>query len=300
MADDPRIRTHGLSKRYDGAPNFALHDLSIQVMPGEVYGYLGSNGAGKSTTIRTLLGFLTPSNGSATICGLDTVRDSVAVKQHIGYLSGDVALYPKMTGGELLRYLQALQPLKHTEYFTKIARDFDADLSKPVGQLSKGNRQKIGIIQAFMHEPEVLILDEPTSGLDPLMQEVFASYVKGAKAAGTAVFLSSHNLGEAQDMCDRVGIIRDGKLIKEQLVGELGKGGAQRFTVTFAGSAPTALASVPGVTVINRSDNKVLVQVNKELKPLLSYLSTKNVTRLVSAQADLEDEFMQFYGEEKS
>lgn len=299
MTTEPLIQTFGLSKRYSGATNFALQDLSIKVMPGEVYGFLGSNGAGKSTTIRTLLGFLSPTNGKSTICGFNTATDSVAVKHHIGYLAGDVALYHKMTGGELLRYLQALQPLKHVEYFTSLVHDLDADLSKPVGQLSKGNRQKIGLIQALMHEPDVLILDEPTSGLDPLMQEVFARYVKDAKNRGAAVFLSSHNLTEAQDMCDRAGIIRTGKLIKEQKVDELGKGNVQQFTIQFADKPPTALASVPGVTVINRTDDKVLLQVTNELQPLLSYLGTKDVTRITSVQPDLEDEFLQFYGEEK-
>jgi ABC-2 type transport system ATP-binding protein len=299
MPQQLAIQTSGLSKRYKGVPDFALKDLSIRIMPGEIYGFLGSNGTGKSTTIRTMLGFLSPTNGSANILGLDTVRDSTAIKQHVGYLAGDVALYLKMTGSDLLRYLQELQPIKHSDYFTKLVVDFDADLSKPIGQLSKGNRQKIGIIQALMHEPEVLILDEPTSGLDPLMQEVFAGYIKQAKSAGAAVFLSSHNLAEVQEICDRVGIIRKGILVKEQQVDDLGKGTSQRFTVTFADKAPTALNSVPGVVVINANDNKVVLQVKNDLQPLLSYLSTKHVTRLTSLQESLEEEFLQFYEGEK-
>jgi ABC-2 type transport system ATP-binding protein len=298
MAAEPLISTNKLSKKYAGADTLALHDLTISVQPGEVYGFLGANGAGKSTTIRTLLGFLRPTGGSARICGLDAVRDSVAAKQHVGYLAGDAALYQKMTGHEMLEYLQKLQPLKHAEYFAKLSRDFDADLAKPIQQLSKGNRQKIGLLQAFMHEPDVLILDEPTSGLDPLMQEVFARYVKEAKARGAAVFLSSHNLAEAQNMCDRVGIIRAGKLLKEQRVDELSESSAQRFTITFSGNVPKDLAEVDGTTLISQTGNSAVVQVVKNLSPLLAFLATKKVTRLSSAGADLEDEFLQFYGEE--
>jgi ABC-2 type transport system ATP-binding protein len=297
MAADVLLKTVNLTKRYRGAPIYALEDLSIQVPAGQVYGYLGSNGAGKSTTIRTLLGFLKPSDGSASICGLDIVNDSLAVKLHVGYLAGDVALYPKMTGGDLLRYLQALQPLKHIDYFSGLVKDFEAELDKPIRELSKGNRQKIGLLQAFMHEPEVLILDEPTSGLDPLMQEVFYDYVRGCRQRGGAVFLSSHNLGEVQHMCDRVGIIRAGKLIKELAVDDLGKVSTQRFTLTFDGAAPKALASVPEVTLLNINGPQAIVQVSKDLQPLLSYLSTKKLRRLASDQTTLEDEFMQFYEE---
>jgi ABC-2 type transport system ATP-binding protein len=218
----------------------------------------------------------------------------------VGYLAGDAALYQKMTGHEMLEYLQKLQPLKHAEYFAKLSRDFDADLAKPIQQLSKGNRQKIGLLQAFMHEPDVLILDEPTSGLDPLMQEVFARYVKDASARGAAVFLSSHNLAEAQNMCDRVGIIRAGKLLKEQRVDELAETNAQRFTITFSGNVPKDLASVGSTTLISQTGNNAVVQVAQDLGPLLAFLATKKVTRLSSAGADLEDEFLQFYGEENA
>jgi ABC-2 type transport system ATP-binding protein len=193
--------------------------------------------------------------------------------------------------------LQALQPLKHIDYFSGLVKDFEAELDKPIRELSKGNRQKIGLLQAFMHEPEVLILDEPTSGLDPLMQEVFYDYVRGCRQRGGAVFLSSHNLGEVQHMCDRVGIIRAGKLIKELAVDDLGKVSTQRFTLTFDGAAPKALASVPEVTLLNINGPQAIVQVSKDLQPLLSYLSTKKLRRLASDQTTLEDEFMQFYEE---
>jgi len=295
MATDALLVTSSLSKRYHGVSTYALEDLTLHVAAGEAYGFLGPNGAGKTTAIRTLLGFLQPTAGQATICDLDIVKATVQVKSHVGYMSGDVALYQKMTGGELLKHLQSLQPLKHAEYFTKLVQDFDVDLNKTIAELSKGNKQKIGLLQALMHEPEVLILDEPTSGLDPLMQEVFYEHVNICKKRGAALFLSSHNLNEVQHMCDRVGIIRSGKLVKELAVSELDNVGAQRFVITFADAAPKELAKLPGVILINLDNHQAIVQVAKDLRPLLSYLSTKHVTHLTNDMASLEDEFLQFY-----
>jgi ABC-2 type transport system ATP-binding protein len=166
------IATHKLSKKYSGIKTYALRDLTISVSAGEVYGFLGANGAGKSTTIRTLMGFMRPTSGSATILGKDITRESAQLKQHVGYLSGEAAFYPKMTGAQFMQYMADLQPPKHTAYVDHLIEVFKAEPSKLIRDLSKGNRQKFGLIQALMHEPDVLILDEPTSGLDPLMQEV--------------------------------------------------------------------------------------------------------------------------------
>ena len=168
---EPQVVLNKLSKRYHGAKNYSLHGLSLSVESGEVYGILGANGAGKSTTIRTLLNFIQPTSGSATICGQDIVKKNVAVKRHVGYLSGEVSLYEKMTGKQFLTYMAQLKPLSQKGYLRQLIKHSDADIHKPLSALSKGNRQKIGIIQAFMNQPEVLILDEPTSGLDPLMLE---------------------------------------------------------------------------------------------------------------------------------
>ena len=218
MATEILLQTEGLTKRYKGAAVAALDDLTLHVASGEVYGFLGSNGAGKSTTIRALLGFLQPTSGSASICGLNIAHNSVTVKQHVGYLAGDIALYPKVTGQELFDYLLKLQQSSDRDYLNELIQKFKVDPQQLIGSLSKGNRQKIGIIQAFMHKPDVLILDEPTSGLDPLMQEVFYETVHVASKRGAAVFVSSHNLAETQRMCDRIGIIKHGKLIHEQAI----------------------------------------------------------------------------------
>lgn len=204
------IKTDKLSKIYKGSKTPALDSLTIEVGEGEVYGFLGANGAGKSTTIRTLLNFLQPTSGSATICGLDIVKDNVKIMHDVGYLAGDVALYEKMTGKEFFGYMADLHPLPDPAYLTKLVHTFEAELHKPIRSLSKGNKQKIGIIQALMHQPKVLILDEPTSGLDPLMQEAFFETIREAKARGASVFFSSHNLAEVQRICDRVGFIRKG------------------------------------------------------------------------------------------
>lgn len=291
----PAIVLNKLSKRYGKVAEYALHEVSLHVMPGEVYGFLGANGAGKTTTIRTLLNFIQPSAGTAKIMGLDVVRDSVTVKTHIGYLSGDVALYPRMTGEALLRYLQELQPLKHREYMDDLTKRFEAELTKPVSDLSKGNRQKLGIIQALMHEPEVLILDEPTSGLDPLMQEVFYQAILDCKHRGCAVFVSSHNLTEVQRLCDTVGIIKNGKLITERTVADLQEAGVQRFTIHFATAVPDGLDKIASIESRGKQLATVVV---KDLPAFLKFLSNHEVRRLQSEQADFEQEFLQLYGDD--
>jgi len=285
-----------LSKRYHGAKTYSLQDVSLEVGAGEVYGFLGANGAGKSTTIRTLLNFLQPTSGSASIMGKDVVRDSVAVKRHVGYLAGEIALYEHLTGQEFLDYMADLQPVKSTGYVAELVRRFQADTSKPLGTLSKGNRQKFGLIQAAMHQPEVLILDEPTSGLDPLMQEEFFRLVHESKQRGASVFVSSHNFSEVQRMCDRIGFIREGKLVAEQTLADLANQAAHTFSLTFADTAPVSeLKKLPQAQVTPRDDHHLTVSIEGELTPLFRLLSAHHVTRLEQQEVNLEEEFMHFY-----
>lgn len=292
----PLIKTEKLSKWYLGGKVKALSGLSLQVAGGEVYGFLGANGAGKTTTIRTLLNFIQPSGGSASILGKDIVKDSVKVKRHVGYLSGEVALYPKMTGREFLDYMRALQPPKNPKRSAELAGQFEAQLDQPLAEISKGNRQKIGLIQAFMHEPQVLILDEPTSGLDPLMQEAFFELVKSSKSRGAALFISSHNLAEVQRMCDRIGFIRGGKLVAEQSIAELNSIAAQSFDITFRGSAPLKdLAKLPGSQIKKLTEERVTIHIQGDLTPLLQLLASAKVARLDKTEVNLEEEFLQFY-----
>jgi len=301
MATDSALALVNLSKQYPGAKQPALAGVSLRVAAGEVYGFLGANGAGKSTTIRTLLNFIQPTGGTATIAGFDIVRDAVKVKRHVGYLAGDVALYNRMTGRHFLRYMAALQPLPDTSYMHRLAQDFQAELDKPLGTLSKGNRQKIGVIQAFMHQPAVLILDEPTSGLDPLMQEVFFAAVRGVRQRGGSVFFSSHNLAEVQRICDRVGFIRTGKLVREQSLSELAANAAHTFDLTFAQPAPVAaLRQLPRAQVVTGNDtHHVSVAVPAEAFSLFfGLLAQYPLRQFQQREVNLEEEFLNFYRED--
>lgn len=300
------IATHKLSKTYATGKAPALDNLSLQVQIGEVYGFLGANGAGKSTTIRLLMNFIQPASGSATIMGYDVVRDTVAVKKHVGYLAGDVALWPKVTGNELFAYLGKLQFPDHaqgrlrvkTDYLHELIKRFEAEPEKRIDTLSKGNRQKIGIIQALMHEPDVLILDEPTSGLDPLMQEVFYDEIRRAAGRGAAVFVSSHNLAEVQRLCDRVGIIKHGRLIHEQHI----KSDEDLTTVTFRvvlahPKDVEKLKSNSAVKLISTESCAVVVQPKKTIAEALAALSTCAIETITTEQLTLEDEFLEYYGD---
>jgi len=292
----PAIDIKKLSKRYGRSDKYALKDLTLEVMPGEVYGFLGPNGAGKSTTIRTLLNFLQPASGGATVLGKDIVKDSLSIRAEVGYLSGEFSLYRKMSGHNFLEYMAELQPLKHDIYQKDLVARFDAPLDKTLETLSKGNKQKIGLIQAFMHEPRVLILDEPTSGLDPLMQEEFFKLIREVQAKGTAVFVSSHNLAEAFRMCDRVGFIRDGLLVGEETIADLQNKAAHAFIITFTQPAPLKeLKALNNAIVTARNDTIVRVQLEGELSPLFNVVAKHKVSRFDPEEASLEQEFLRFY-----
>jgi len=290
------IVTNGLSKRYQGATGFAIKDISFEVKPGEVYGFLGPNGAGKSTTIHTLMNFIQPTGGNASILGMDVVKDSVAIKRSVGFLSSDMAMYPKMTGAQFLRYMSELQGSVDESYKSKLLKQLNAAAEKRLGDLSRGNQQKFAIIQAFMHRPDVLILDEPSSGLDPLMQEVFYKLIRDAKARGAAIFMSSHIMSEVQKVCDRVGIIRDGQLIAERNIAEMEQEAAHTFEVTFASKPPLAeLKKLHGVQIASHDEHEAVIRLQGELPPLLALLGRHDVVRLEVRQLDLEELFMHFY-----
>lgn len=295
----PAIITRGLSKRYGGAETYAVKDLSLKVKRGEIYGFLGPNGAGKSTTIRLLLNFIQPTNGSATILGKDIINNSVIIKKNIGYLSGEVALYPKMTGRQFLRYMAELQPPKDGTYLNGLKQRLQAETDVPIRSLSRGNRQKIGIIQAFMHQPDVLILDEPTTGLDPLMQEEFFKLLRETKARKACVFFSSHNLAEVQKICDRVGFIRQGKLIAEQNIVAVAARASKIFDVTFRNKVPKAeLAKLAKAKVEILSDKTAIIHIKGDLSALFRVLAGHNVISINQRELNLEDEFLRFYSGE--
>ncbi len=296
MKQTPAIDIKNLSKQYDANAPFAVKDLTLVVQPGEILGFLGPNGAGKSTTIRVLLNFLQPTKGSARILGMDCVNDSLAIRRRVGYLTGDFKAYEKMTGKQFLEYMSDLQPPKRKTFAQELAKTFKADLSKKIGTLSKGNRQKIGVIQAFMHEPDILILDEPTDGLDPLMQEAFYKLVADSRKRGATLFISSHNLGEVRRMCDRVAIIKSGELVSQKNIADLALEAAQTFDVTFSGKPPLAsLRKLKKVKVTDFKDGRVGLHVHGELSPLLALLAKSKVAHLSTRELNLEDEFLRFY-----
>ena len=222
-------------------------DLSFTVQRGEVFGFLGPNGAGKTTTIRMLLDEIRPTAGRAAILGLDTHAKSVEIRRHLGYIPGDLALYPNLTGRDTLTYFANLRGGVDWTYVNELAERLDADLSRKVGNLSSGNRQKVGVIQAFMNRPDVLIMDEPSSGLDPLIQREFQNMVREVAADGRTVFLSSHTLSEVQRVAGRVGIIRQGRLVTVESVADLRSKAMRQVELELDSPAEAALfAAVPG------------------------------------------------------
>jgi ABC-2 type transport system ATP-binding protein len=244
----PAIETEGLTKLY--GTERGIEDVTLSVVPGEVFGFLGPNGAGKTTTIRTLLDLLHPTRGSARIFGLDSRRDSVAIRRRLGNLPGDFGYGKHASGREALALLGRVRGVETLARAEELARRFRADLERPLGRLSRGNRQKVGLILAVFHRPDLVILDEPTSGLDPLMQEEFLALVREERERGCAVFISSHELDEVERVCDRVGIIRGGRLIAVERVEDLLSRTLERRRVEVEFADPVELEQVrkvPGV-----------------------------------------------------
>jgi ABC-2 type transport system ATP-binding protein len=295
-------KTYGLGHRvpvHRATPVRALRDLSVTVQEGEIFGFLGPNGAGKSTTIRILLGFLFATGGRASVLGLDVVKDSVAIRRRIGYLPGGIALYDSMTGESLLDYLAGLSgagvPLR-AELVDRMELSA-AVLRRPVRDYSRGMRQKIGIIQAFQHDPELAILDEPSEGLDPLMQRAFYDILEERRAAGRTVFFSSHVLSEVERVCDRVAIIRAGELVALSNVDELLARRQRRVEVRYDGEPPS-LVGVPGITNVQVRSGVVTGQLQGDVGPFLTALQGHRIIDLLIEPARLEEAFLEFYADE--
>src|SRR4051812_14785094 len=274
----------------------ALESLDIAVREGEVFGFLGPNGAGKSTTIRLLLGFLHPTEGSARVLGLDTVRDTVAIRRRLGYLPSGISLYDTLTGEQLLDYLSKLsgrQPVRRAELCRRL--DLSAGtLRRLVRDYSRGMRQKIGIIQALQHDPELAILDEPTEGLDPLMQRAFYDILGDLKRVGRTIFFSSHVLSEVERVCDRVAIVRSGRLVALEDVAALLKRRKRNVEMRLAGPAPK-LAGVKGVSGIHQSDGRLTLSLEGDVAPFLAAIAGAWITDLTIEPAHLEEAFLEYY-----
>ena len=297
--NDSVIRTEALSKDYGGG--HGLFDLSLEIKRGEIFGFLGPNGAGKSTTMRLLLDLIRPTAGSASLLGLDSRRNSLEIRRRVGYLPGDFALYPKLDGTAMLDYLADLRGGVDRGVRNRLAERFDAQLDRPVHELSTGNRQKLGLIQAFMHEPELLILDEPIAGLDPLVQQSFHALLAEVAAAGRTVFLSSHTLSEVERVADRVGILRRGRLAVIDSLENLHAVAVRRLEVEFADGAPDpeVIRALPGVRRADLDGRHLLIAFEGSVDPLLKEIAEREVRSIRSRDDDLEEIFLHYYREEQ-
>jgi ABC-2 type transport system ATP-binding protein len=291
-ARTPAIRTERLSKRYGST--VALDQLDLTVSAGEVYGYLGPNGAGKTTTIRLLLGLHRASSGRAELFGIDGWTDAVTAHQRIAYVAGEPFLWPSLTSAETFEFLGHLSAGTDVAYRDVLVERFELDTNKKVRALSKGNRQKVQLIAALATHADLLLLDEPTSGLDPLMEMAFRECVYEAKERGQAVLLSSHILSEVEAVCDRVGILRAGKLVDEGTLDELRHLSAQTVEVTFSGAAPV-LAPLAGVEVASVGASGLRFEVSGSVGPLIAALGGHPVATLTSREPSLEEIFLHHY-----
>ncbi len=292
--DGVAVKAEKLTKFYGRTRGVV--DLDLEVRRGEVFGYLGPNGAGKTTTIRLLLDLIRPTRGRAEVLGLDSRRDGVAIRGRIGYLPGELALYDRMTGGELLRYLANLRGGADWGYVESLAERLQCDLSARIKSLSKGNKQKIGLIQAFIHHPELLVLDEPTSGLDPLMQHEFHRLVREMTEEGTTFFISSHNLPEVERISDRVGIVREGTLVAVDDVDSLKRKALRRLEIHFASPVPReAFAGIAGVRDLAVDGVTLRCTVAGSVDALIKAAARFEVLNVVSPEVSLEEIFIDYY-----
>jgi ABC-2 type transport system ATP-binding protein len=290
----PAIQAEGLTKRYGRHRGIAGVDLEVEA--GEVFGFLGPNGAGKTTTIRLLLDLIRPSGGTVRVLGLDPRRDGVALRRRMGYLPGDLRLYERLTARELLTYFARLRGLPGLGDAPGLVDRLELELDRPISGLSKGNRQKVGLVQALMHRPELLVLDEPTAGLDPLVQQVFHELVAEVRADGRTTFLSSHVLPEIQHVADRVGLIRDGRVALVSPVAVLRARGLVRVEATFASLPPAqAFSGLAGVRELERNGTTIRFALDGEVDPLVKELAHHHVIALESREADLEDVFLSLF-----
>jgi len=294
----PAIVAEGLTKYYGDTPG--IIDLDLQVERGEVFGFLGANGAGKTTTIRTLLDLLHPTAGRARILGMDSHRDAVAIHARIGHIPGDVTMYEEMTGRELCRYFANLRGIDTGPEVERLAERLDLDLDRRIGAYSSGNRQKVAIVQAFMHRPELLILDEPSTGLDPLMQQEFYAMVREARDEGRTVFLSSHILPEVERVADRVGVVRASRLVAVETVEGLKAKARRHIQIVFSHRVdPGTFAAVDGVLEAHPSHDGhgVDLVVEGSLEGVMRVASGFGVENVISHEGDLEDAFLALYND---
>jgi ABC-2 type transport system ATP-binding protein len=291
------IEIRGLSK--DFGQGRGVFDLELDVEPGEILGFLGPNGAGKSTTMRMLLGLIRPTGGRAYVLGSDVTSDSLEIRQRTGYLAGDFDLYRQLTGRRMLEHLAALHGGVPTGAIDELAERFDASLDRPIRDLSTGNRQKIGLIQALMHQPELLILDEPIAGLDPLVQRNFHELLHELRANGRSVFLSSHTLSEVERVADRIAILRRGKLVVVDRLENLRTLAVRRLDIEFAHPPdPAEFEAIPGVRTAEAAGALLHISFEGPVDALVKAAAAHEVISIRSREDELEDIFLRYYQED--
>jgi len=288
------IETKGLTKDYGSGRG--IFELDLTVNEGQVFGYLGPNGAGKTTTIKLLMGTIHATRGSATVFGLDADRDAVAVKKKVGYVPGELPQFGGWRGTEIVAYLAGIRGDVDDAEVERVAKRLDLDLSRKYREYSHGNKQKLALLMAFAHKPALLILDEPTSGLDPLHQQEFYGLVRDARARGATIFVSSHVLSEVEQICDRVGIVREGHLVTVGPIAELLGAKAHRIEIELADpSAAVLVARVPGLEQVQIEGARVSGLYRGAFDPLLAALSGQRVVSFVSREPSLEEIFLSYY-----
>jgi ABC-2 type transport system ATP-binding protein len=289
------IRTEKLTKWY--GTHRGVIDVDLEIQAGEVFGFLGPNGAGKTTTIRLILDHIRPTSGRATVFGIDTTVDPVAVHRRIGYLPGEFTLYDRLTGGQTLQYFANLRGGVDPAYQASLVERFDLDPSRRFKEYSKGNKQKVGLVIALQHRPDLLILDEPTAGLDPLVQQTFFSILREAVAEGRTAFLSSHILSEVEKSCDRVAIIRDGRLARVDRVDALRDLAHHQVEIRFTGPVPaSAFEALPGVSDVAITDHVLRLRVTGPITPVVQAAARFELLDFVSHEPSLEETFLAQYG----
>ena len=288
------VETLQLTKQF-GA-NRGIADVSFEVRVGEVFGFLGPNGAGKSTTIRLLLGLYKRTSGQVRVFDLDPGSDAARINRLTGYLPGELSLYPRLTGRQHLDRLASIRDMTDVSYREELVERFSAELDRPVRSLSKGNRQKIGLVAAFMHRPDLLVLDEPTAGLDPLLQDEFVHLIRESVTAGQTVFLSSHELDEVQRLVDRLAIIKDGRIVVTDSIDGLRKNAPRTIEFHFlAAFDPERFADQPGVHVLASTDTQITLSVTGPVAAVLRVAADLDAVDVGARPADLDELFLSYY-----
>ena len=290
------IELNGLTKQFSNGKG--IFDVTFSIPKGEVFGFLGPNGAGKSTTIRHLMGFMKPSKGSAAIDGMDTWKDTAKIQEKIGYLPGEISFLDGMDGMAFLNLVGGMRGMKQTAYRDELIHRLQFDVKTPIRKMSKGMKQKVGIVAAFMHEPEVIILDEPTSGLDPLMQRIFIEIVMEQKEKGTTFLMSSHSFSEIERTCDRAAIIKDGKIVVVENIHDLQQKQRRLFDVTFASEEEAMRIKQSTLDVVSVTDNRAEIAVQGDYNQLIRTLGDYQVRNIDIHEQNLEEVFLNYYNRE--